>query len=78
MTVKAIMAWAGIVDGKIHVSDCPTFDGYGDGRCNRPALFKSRKDARREYQKVTRVRVTEVKPKKPQMMVLAALKPRNP
>ncbi len=59
--MKPVMAWAGIVDGKIHVSDCATFDGFGEDRCNRPAVFRTRKDARREYQRVVRVRIVEVK-----------------
>lgn len=61
--MKPVLAWGGFSGDKLNVSDVPNFDGYGaPDRHNAPAVFMSRKDARREYRDVRRVRITEVKP----------------
>ncbi len=55
--------WAGITDGKIAISDVDSgWGGFGgDSFAPMPMLFTSRKEARRRYQKVVKVRIKIIK-----------------
>lgn len=56
---KNIKAWAGIVGGKIH----STLEYYGD-RARMPAIYYSRKQAKKLYEEVIPVTITPTKKKR--------------
>ncbi len=61
--IRTVMAWGGFVGGKLDWNANDTgFGGFGVGLVSMPALFKTRKEARREYQDVRRVEIREAIP----------------
>lgn len=54
--------WAGFVGGKLDTLQSDTgFGGWGNNFHPMPAIFTSRDQARRQYQDVREVQITEVK-----------------
>ena len=51
--LRTVYVWAGIVDGKIYVRQM--VDGYG--KCDELAIFRTRADAARRFEQVTRVEI---------------------
>jgi hypothetical protein len=63
--VKTSTAWAGLVEnskGELIVDFFPMYSAYGV--MFHPALFRSKKEARKAYQSVRRVEIREVPKKK--------------
>jgi hypothetical protein len=57
MDEKRIVVWAGFIDG--HLDLMPAQDAYSNGHYLRPALFRTRAEARRRYSDVRRVVINE-------------------
>jgi hypothetical protein len=50
--------WAGFVEGKIHVRTVDSgFGGWGNSFTEQPALFKTKDEARKEYEDVRHVEI---------------------
>ena len=50
--------WAGIVNEKVDIRGVDNgFGGFGEAKHRAPALFTSRKEARRQYKEVRKVEV---------------------
>lgn len=64
MAKKDMTAWAGFSDGHLvwfEVDD--GWGGFGTGRRRyEPQIFRTRKEAREQFQDVRKVRIVEVKP----------------
>jgi hypothetical protein len=60
--MKPVKAWGGFVDGRLnwHLADTG-LGGWGVTYRQMPAMFRTRREARKEYQDVRRVKITEVK-----------------
>lgn len=54
--------WAGFYDGRIDVREVDDgWGGWGEGKVNMPALFRSGARAREEYAQVRKVKIVRVR-----------------
>ena len=56
--------WGGFSEGRLHVDVVDDFFG-GSHHIMRPAIFRTRKEAREQYQDTRKVIIVEAKPKPP-------------